>query len=153
MSLRFRWLLFSGLCSMLLAGGAAWLITDFYLHQHGESHAQEHLTPDFHAWMHEHLDITPEQHAALEPVEKEFETARARLKSEIHAAGRELAEVIRNADAGDPRLQDALQKLNRSQAELQRKTLDHFYAMKRHLRPAQAAKLLDWTHDSLIREP
>lgn len=153
MSLRARWLLLSVVCSMLLAGGTAWWATDLYLHRHGEGHAQEHLAPDFHAWMHEHLDITPEQHAALESVEAEFEQSRTRLKAEIRAAGLELAEVIRKAEAGDPRIKDALQRLNRSQAELQHRTLDHFFAMKRFLRPAQAAKLLDWTHDSLTREP
>ena len=153
MSLRARWLLLSVVCSMLLAGGTAWWATDLFLHRHGESHAQEHLAPDFHAWMHEHLDITPEQHAALEPVEAEFEASRTRLKTEIRAAGLELAEVIRKAEAGDPRIKAALQRLNRGQEELQHRTLEHFFAMKRFLRPAQAAKLLDWTHDSLIREP
>ncbi|MCA1964341.1 MAG: periplasmic heavy metal sensor [Prosthecobacter sp.] len=154
MSLRARWLLASVLCSVLLAGLTAWWVTDWALHRHGLSHAQhQHLEPDFHAWMHEHLDITPEQHTALEPLEAEFEKERARLKAEIRAAGLELAEAIRSGDPSAPLLQAALEKLASAQARVQRLTLDHFFAMKRYLRPAQTARLLEWTHDSLTREP
>lgn len=154
MSPRVKWLSLSVAASMLLAAISAWLVTDWTLHRHGLSHADhEHLEPDFHAWMHENLDLTPEQHEKLEPVEAEFEQQRQRLRLEIRTAGRELAELIRTSEAEDPRLMAALQKLGRSQSELQKATLNHFFAMKRYLRPAQAAKLLDWTHDSLAREP
>jgi lambda repressor-like predicted transcriptional regulator len=103
--------------------------------------------------MHAHLDITPEQHTALEPLEGQFEQERTRLKAAIRTAGLELAQAIRTQDAHSATLQTALDRLTQRQAELQRVTLDHFFAMKRHLRPAQAARLLDWTHDSLTREP
>ena len=154
MNARAKWLLLSVLCSVLLASVTAWQITDWALHRHGLNHAaHEHEEPDFHAWMHEHLDITPEQHAALEPIEGQFEQERARLKAEIRSAGLELAQVIRTAEAESPALKTALDKLSAKQAALQRLTLDHFFTMKRYLRPAQAARLLDWTHDSLTREP
>lgn len=153
MTARVRWFLLSMLCSALLAGGTAWLVTDWVLHRHGESHARDQTEPDFHAWMHEHLDITAEQHEKLEPIEAEFEQQRVRLRAEIRAAGHGLAAAIGGADLQDASLQAALERLNLAQAELQRKTLDHFFAMKRYLRPAQAKRLLEWTHDSLTREP
>ena len=141
------------LCSALLAGGTAWFVTDWVLHRHGQGHAQQHHEPDFHAWMHEHLDITAEQHEKLEPIEADFEQQRVRLRAEIRAAGHALATAIGGADVQDASLKAALDRLNLAQAELQRKTLDHFFAMKRYLRPAQAERLLQWTHDSLTREP
>jgi Spy/CpxP family protein refolding chaperone len=152
MNSRVKWLTISVFCSVVLAGATAWKVTDWVLHRHGESHAHDGSEPDFHAWMHEHLDITPEQHERLDPIEAEFEEQRLRLKSEIRTAGQELAGTIRSSGAEDPKLAAALAHLNQKQAELQKLTLDHFFAMKRHLRPAQAQRLLDWTHDSLTRE-
>ena len=153
MTSRLKWLIVSMLISAILAGVTAWLVTDWTLHRHGESHARDHAEPDFHAWMHEHLDITAEQHEKLEPIEAEFEQQRVRLRSEIRTAGLEVAATINEATVDDARLKAALERLNQAQGELQRMTLDHFFAMKRYLRPAQAKKLLEWTHDSLTREP
>jgi Spy/CpxP family protein refolding chaperone len=103
--------------------------------------------------MHEHLDITPEQHEKLEPIEAEFEKQRVRLRAEISAADLALAQTLSEADTNDAALKAALERLNKAQGELQRMTLEHFFAMKRYLRPAQAKRLLEWTHDSLTREP
>jgi len=153
MMTRAKWLFVSVLCSVVMAGATSWLVTDWVLHQHGESHAQDASEPDFHAWMHEHLDITPEQHAIMEPLEAEFEAQRIILRTAIRKSGHEVAESISAANPNDLRLKSALEVLNRSQGDLQRLTLDHFFAMKRHLRPAQAKRLLDWTYDSLTREP
>lgn len=149
---RARWLAASVLLSCALAGLTAWRVTDWTLHRHGEGHAHDHVETDLHSWMHEHLDITPEQHAKLDPVEKEFEQRRVALKARISAADVELAQIISTPEVDEARMKDALGRLNQSQAELQRLTLDHFLAMKRHLRPAQARKLVEWTHDSLSRE-
>lgn len=150
---RTKWLLISMVFSVILAGGTAWFVTDWVLHRHGESHAQDRVEPDFHFWMHEHLDLTPEQHDALEPIETAFEHQRLRLRAEIRSAGREVAAAIDEADVNNARLKTALERLNQIQGELQQRTLEHFFAMKRHLRPMQAKRLLEWTHDSLTREP
>ncbi|MFN0077467.1 MAG: Spy/CpxP family protein refolding chaperone [Prosthecobacter sp.] len=147
-----KWLLISMFVSVVLAGGTAWLVTDWALHRHGESHAQDGADPDFHAWMHAHLDLTPEQHDLLEPVEAEFEQQRVRLRGEIRAAGLEVAAAISETSVDDVRMKAALARLNQAQGDLQRMTLEHFFAMKRYLRPAQAKRLLEWTHDSLTRE-
>lgn len=151
MSARLRWMLISVVCAGLLAGATAWLVTDWALHRHAEHHTHDGDEPDLHEWMHAHLDLTPEQHAAMEPGETAFATLRTRLKAEIHLASQALATLIPEADEKDPRLNAALERLSRAQAALQRATLDHFYAMKRYLRPAQQRELLTWTHDSLAR--
>lgn len=152
MTSRVKWMLISVLLSAPLAGGTAWLVTDWTLHRHGESHAHDHAPTDLHAWMHEHLDITPEQHEKLEPIETEFETLRVKLKDELRQADVSLAETIRDPQMNEAAMNAALERLNKAQAALQRATLDHFFAMKRYLRPAQAARLLEWTHDSLARD-
>ena len=78
---------------------------------------------------HEHLDITPEQHEKLEPIEAQFEQQRVQLRSEIRSAGLEVAAAIAEANVNDARLKSALERLNKAQGELQRITLDHFFAM------------------------
>lgn len=152
MSSRGKWLLISLFFSAALAGGTAWLVTDWTLHRHGESHAHDQGQTDLHAWMHEHLDITPEQHAKLEPLEAEFEKLRVKLKDELRLADVALAQTIRDPKMNEAAMNAALERLNKAQGALQRATLDHFFIMKRYLRPAQADKLLEWTYDSLTRD-
>lgn len=154
MNTRLRWMLLSMSGSALLAGVAAWFVTDWALHRHAEhhhTHAQQ-AEEDLHAWMHAHLELTPEQHAAMEPGENAFALQRAQLTEKVKAAGIALAEAIRDSkDGKNPAIDAALQQLNQAQAELQRATIDHFFTMKRYLRPAQARTFLQWTHDSLAR--
>ncbi|WP_395747734.1 Spy/CpxP family protein refolding chaperone [Prosthecobacter sp.] len=152
MSSRLKWMLISVFFSATLAGGTAWLVTDWFLHRHGESHAHDHAPTDLHAWMHEHLDITPEQHEKLAPLEDEFEKLRLKLKEEIRQADVALAQTIREPKVDEAAMNAALDRLNKAQGALQRATLEHFFVMKRYLRPAQAGKLLEWTHDSLTRD-
>lgn len=152
MTSRVKWMLISVLLSAPLAGGTAWLVTDWTLHRHGESHAHDHAPTDLHAWMHEHLDITPEQHEKLEPLEVEFEKLRLKLKDDVRLADVALAQTIREPKVDEGSMNAALERLNKAQGALQKATLDHFFVMKRYLRPAQAAKLLEWTHDSLTRD-
>ncbi len=152
MTSRLKWLLISVFFSATLAGGTAWLVTDWTLHRHGESHAHDHAPTDLHTWMHEHLDITPEQHQKLEPLEDEFEKLRLKLKDDVRLADVALAQTIREPKVDEAAMNAALERLNKAQGALQKATLDHFFVMKRYLRPAQAAKLLEWTHDSLTRD-
>lgn len=105
---------------------------------------------DFHRWMHEQLAITPVQHEALAAVEAGYEKEREELRGEISEAGKQLADAVRKGNAGSPEIEAALQRLNAAQGKLQRATLTHFFAMKDHLDPAQAEKLLQWTHDSIL---
>jgi Spy/CpxP family protein refolding chaperone len=140
--------LFWALATVLLAGGTAFLVTRAIPHAPSAPHAA--AEEDFHYWMHEQLKLTPAQHDALDPIEKAFEKERARLRTEIAAAGRDLADAVRRGKSGSPEIDAALTRLNAAQAALQRATLDHFFAMKDHLEPAQAEKLLQWTHDSIL---
>jgi Spy/CpxP family protein refolding chaperone len=107
---------------------------------------------DFHHWMHEQLQLTEAQHEALEPLEQAFEVRNAKLRSEMDEAGHELAGAVRKGDSDSPEIRAALVRLNAAQAELQHVMLEHFFAMKEHLDPDQAEKVLEWTHDSIVHE-
>jgi len=106
---------------------------------------------DFHLWLHRNLGLSEEQETRLLPVERHFENERRRQRREVEEAGRRLAEAIRSQGQADsPEIAEAHEALLRAQAQLQRLTLDHFFAMKEHLDPEQRGRLLDWTHDSLL---
>ena len=139
------------LATVLLAGLTAFLVARS-TGKHEAPPAVPGSEADFHRWMHERLEITPDQHEALEPFEQAFESERERLRGVIAKAGRDLANGVRQGKPGSPEIEDALTRLNIAQAELQRATLNHFFAMKDHLDPAQAEKLLEWTHDSIVPE-
>ncbi len=123
MTSRVKWLLISVFLSATLAGGTAWLVTDWTLHRHGESHAHDHAPTDLHAWMHEHLDITPEQHEKLEPLEAEFEKLRVQLKDDVRLADVALAQTIRKPNVNEAAMNGALERLNKAQGALQKATL------------------------------
>nr|WP_265594810.1 periplasmic heavy metal sensor [Haloferula sp. BvORR071] len=134
------------MATVALAATTAFLVSNGTQRRHGQAASEE----DFHRWMHEQLAITPAQHDALEPLEEAFERDRERLRQEIAVAGRELANAVREGKSSSSGVDAALARLNAAQAKLQRATLDHFFAMKDHLDPAQAEKLLQWTHDSIL---
>ncbi|MEC5129107.1 periplasmic heavy metal sensor [Verrucomicrobiales bacterium BCK34] len=112
--------------------------------------AHEHSEQGFHAWLHENLAITPEQEAVLHPHEVAFEKDRNQIRAEIESSGRKLAAAIRAFDADSAEVTAAREELTKWQGELQEATLNHFFAMKEHLTEEQGAKLLGWTHDSIV---
>lgn len=133
-----------------LAGVTSYFVSEWKEHSHaGPAPGSEE---DFHRWMHSRLEITEAQHEALEPHESAYERKRGQLRGEIARAGRELAEAVRRGDSRSSEIDSALFRLNTAQSELQRATLEHFFAMKEHLDPDQAEKLLQWTHDSIVHE-
>jgi hypothetical protein len=98
------------------------------------------------------LKLSNEQHRLLEPFEQAYEKERLRLRAEIRGVGAELAKQVREASEMSAETQEILARLSASQRQLQELTLVHFYQMKAHLNPDQQAKLLRWTHDSLVHE-
>lgn len=104
-----------------------------------------------HDWLHQNLGITAEQEAVLLPHELAYEAQRKAQRAKIREAGESLAAAIRASDHAEaPGIEAARIELAAAQAELQRLTLEHFYAMKAHLSPEQGEKLLRWTHDSIL---
>lgn len=100
--------------------------------------------------MHENLALSESQHAALTSVEEAYATKRIALRNSIRDANEKLAETLRNSPTFTDGIKGNLATLSAAQSELQAATLEHFFAMKQSLNPAQQEKLLQWTHDSLL---
>ena len=143
---RSRLLLWS-LGTVIAAAVIAWLTVKLAAPAGHDGHSES----SFHDWLHENLEITAEQETLLLPHEREFEEQRTQQRTVIEAAGAALAEAIRSSgDAEAPEVESARLQLIEAQGELQRITLDHFFAMKKHLSPEQGEKLLRWTRESIV---
>lgn len=132
------------LCAAATAAAVSVAVTLLLGHRHsGDSEAE------LHAWMHANLKLSAEQDAALHSLESAYESRRLKLRAEIDEAGSDLAAALRKGDLQAPEAQEAMTRLDRLQAELRKATLEHFFAMKDHLDPAQSEKLLDWVAESI----
>lgn len=110
----------------------------------------EKAPPDFHRWVHAHLELSDDQHARLQPAEQRFAVQEAAIRMKITQASGALAVAIQSEGRESPKINAALEDLHNAQAELQRATLDHFFDMKEQLEPEQAEKLRHWTHERLL---
>lgn len=146
------WLLSSG----ALAALTAWAVMHWHVvHEHHGSAALTAADSEerFHAWVHEHLEITPEQDAALHAAEDAFAASRRTLRESLRAAHESLRAAILRDQADSPAVQQAVASLASAQAALQQATLTHLFAMAGKLDPRQRDKLLQWLHDSLQPPP
>ncbi|MEM9482028.1 MAG: periplasmic heavy metal sensor [Verrucomicrobiota bacterium] len=138
---------------VILSSTAAYLAGRFvtWKHERGEAlnRQDDYKGMDLHTWMHEQLEINEDQWSRLGPYEEKFEDDRKRLLKELSAGGEALAKALGQGDREASDFKQALERVNQAQAELQELTLDHFFVMKEHLDPAQAARLIEWTHDSI----
>lgn len=106
----------------------------------------------FHAWLHEQLEITPEQEEQLAPIEHSYAEERKELQRRIDGSGQRLARALEDPEGRRNELDAALAEIRAAQGQLQGLTIHHFLEMKSHLSPDQAAKLLQWTRESIVNE-
>ncbi len=134
--------------SALIAFAVARQVADA---EHGHDANADH-GDSFHAWLHEQLEISPEQERQLAPIEHAYNESRGELQRRINAAGNELAGALEDPEARRANLDAALAEIRAAQGELQGLTIHHFLEMKNHLSPEQAGKLLQWTRESIVHE-
>jgi len=127
---------------------ASYLTTEWH-HHHDHHQNPEHLEGDFHQWLHDQLDLTSKQEAALHPIEKDFEKKVTSTRQQIDAASAKLAQAVKSGDPANPEIDSALKEISANQTTLKKLMLEHFFAMKKHLDPEQAEKMRQWVHDSL----
>jgi len=108
---------------------------------------------DPHQRLHERLDISAEQEAGLEEMEKSFARREAELRSDLAAANAELAKVVREDGSFSPRVEAAVEKFHQAMAALQKSTLEHIFEMKSELTAEQYQRLLELASDALVEHP
>lgn len=109
------------------------------------------IDPD--AWLEQQLEMTPDQLAKLEGVEREYEKERDRLLKEITIADKDLAQMLLQEPSYSDKVEKAAQRVNALQAELKQLTLRHFYEMKPVLTPEQIEKMNQLIVHALSHSP
>ncbi|MDZ3831717.1 MAG: periplasmic heavy metal sensor [Sphingopyxis sp.] len=94
---------------------------------------------ELHTLLHNELDLTSDQHARLDQIEKDFSARRDALEREMRAANVRLARAIEAEHGYGPQVTDAIDHTHKVMGELQKETLQHLFAMREVLSAEQAA--------------
>ena len=95
---------------------------------------------ELHALLHDQLNLDPAQHARLDALEAQFAVRRKALELEMRADNARLAAAIEVEHGYGPQVSSAIDQSHMAMGELQKETLEHVFAMRGLLRPAQTAK-------------
>lgn len=100
---------------------------------------------DIHMLIHRDIRLDPAQAVALDRLEAQFAVTRAALDARLRGDNARLAAAIAVEHRDGPRVSQAIDAVHHSMGDLQKATLAHVFAMRRVLRPDQAA-----TFDRLV---
>ncbi|RFC50228.1 MAG: protein refolding chaperone Spy/CpxP family [Verrucomicrobia bacterium] len=143
------------LSSTTLAALTAFAVLRWHQH-HAHQPSPDPLSASeerFHSWLHQNLNLSPAEDAALHAAESSFASRRKDLRAAMSAAESDLRRLILRDGKDSPELKAAVQRLASAQAELQQAVLTHLFTMADHLDPVQRQQLIQWTHDSLRQVP
>lgn len=134
---RFVTIVVIGVIALMAGFGGAWLhsATD-------RPTAQVNL----HDLMHTKLKLDATQHTKLDAIEQAFEAQRATLENQMRLANRELADAMAQDKAYTQGVQTAIDHFHHAMGDLQKATIEHVFAMRAILTPAQQV-----TFDSQVR--
>lgn len=94
-------------------------------------------TPSLHEVLHEDLGLSAAQDRQIEALERDFAPRRRALEIEMRAANADLAAAMREEHAYGPRVAAAVERFHTAMGELQSQTIEHVFAMREVLTPAQ----------------
>lgn len=110
-----------------------------------------HQSCDLHLWIHQQLDISPEQEKKLQATENRYIEKKKYNEEIIRLANMELSQEILKSKSHTPEIEQILQKIQQAQGELQKATLEHVFEMKVGLTSEQYDKLLNLTANALYQ--
>lgn len=96
--------------------------------------------PSLHEIVHEHLDLSPDQHQKIEEIEARFASQRVALEGQVQAANRELAEAIKVSNGDSRVVQPAVDHFHDAMGDLQQATIAHIFEMRSVMTDAQARR-------------
>ncbi len=93
-----------------------------------------------HALIHNGLELSAAQKADIDALERRFSGRREALEAQMRSRNAQLAAAIQAEHGDGPRVRAAVDAVHIVMGDLQKETLAHVFAMRRLLRPDQAAK-------------
>lgn len=125
-----RGLVLTLILTLLAAIGGTWIGARYIYDQRHQ--------PSLHEFVHEELELSPEQKQRLEVLEQDFAVRRRSREAELRAANAELARAIQAKHEYSPEVQAAVERFHDAMGELQKETILHVLAMRTVLTPDQA---------------
>ncbi|EXS70508.1 MULTISPECIES: periplasmic heavy metal sensor [unclassified Sphingobium] len=95
---------------------------------------------EIHDLLHGQLDLDKGQQTRLDEIERRFAVRRQALELELRAENARLADAIEAEHGYGPRVSATVDRSHQVMGQLQKETLEHVFAMRGVLRPAQAVK-------------
>lgn len=120
------------LVAATVALGASW-VSRSLLVSHG------HSGGELHEFMHQKLNLAPQQEAQIKVLEIRFVSRRTELEAKLKEANAELARAMAKEHQYGPHVAAAVDHAHMAMGDLQKATLEHVFAMRALLRPDQAA--------------
>ena len=99
-----------------------------------------HAENELHRLLHDQLNLSDAQHARIEALEKSFALRKQALELELRADNTKLASAIEAEHGFGPQVSATIDHSHRVMGQLQKETLEHVFAMRALLTPAQAAQ-------------
>ncbi len=93
-----------------------------------------------HDFVHDELDLSPDQSARLEQLEQQFATERAGLEAKLRSANVDLARAMEEEHSYGPKVGAAIDQVHVQMGELQKATVRHVFAMRGLLDQTQQEK-------------
>lgn len=106
-----------------------------------------------HRLLHDQLDLSAAQHAQIEAIEKRFAVRKQALELELRADNARLAGAIEAEHGFGPQVSATIDHSHMVMGQLQKETLEHVFAMRSVLQPAQAAQFDRVVVKALTQDP
>jgi Spy/CpxP family protein refolding chaperone len=110
------------------------IITLYFLPDGGDW--KHHDEANGHNWLHQELNLTPGEAAAIDAFEPEYRRERAALQSRFQSKTEELRREIVTSDEYSQTAQETIHELHVIHGQLQELSIRHYYQMM-HVLPAE----------------
>lgn len=127
------------LCLLLVVCAGVSLLTT---HLINKKDFRQHDQPNHgHNWLHQELQLTPEERAMIDAFEPSYRQEREVLLNQYQLQVSELARLLENTESHTPEITESIHELHQVHGKLQTLSIKHFYDMLSVLPPDKKDKL------------
>lgn len=109
----------------------------------------KHDEPSGHHWLHQQLNLTPEEAARVDAFEEPYRRKRQELLTELSVRIEALAETIRNAAEKSAEVGEAVEAVHEVHGQIQALAISHYFEMLSVLPPEKQDKLRELAVEAL----
>lgn len=108
-----------------------------------------HDQPHGHQWLHEELDLTETEAAAIDAFEEPYREQRVRLQKQFEEKIQAIARLLQTTDAFSPEVSQAIHDLHIVHGQLQELSIHHYFDMLNALPSDKKERLRELAAEAL----